>query len=174
MRPRTVAPWTTLLRLSSTAALLFAPRASATEPCPDPLSLNILLEAQPPLRLGASAIHAVGPHVRFEESVTTGFASLPNLELRGALDWDKIDPLRIWIAYRIRRITLTDLPPIEQHLVTGIGVTSDVRRPISLYANIGATFQLPPLVADAAHDFGTYAMENVALVMAFGVRGHAW
>jgi len=176
MRPTTVAPWIKLVRLSSIAGLLFAARASAdaTEPCPTPPSFNVLLEAHPPLRLGASFIHAAGPHVRFEESLTTGFASLPNLELRGALDWDKVAPLRVWLAYRIRRIALADLPPIEQHLVAGIGVTSDVRRPISLYANIGAAFQLPPLVADAAHDFGTYAIENVALVMAFGVRGHAW
>jgi hypothetical protein len=168
-----------LVRLSSIAALsaypsVFARASEATEPCPDPPSFNAVLEAQPPLRLGASFIHAAGPHVRLEESLTTGFASLPNLELRAALDWDKIEPLRIWLAYRIRRIALADLPPIEQHLVAGIGVTSDVRRPISLYANIGAAFQLPPLVADAAHDFGTYAGENVALVMAFGVRGRAW
>ena len=187
-----------LVRLAAVTSLFFAARASAeaprdvadpvapavpppparpgeaTEPCPSPPSFNVLLEAQPPLRLGASFSHAAGSHVRFEESLTTGFASLPNLELRGALDWDKIDPLRVWLAYRIRRVDLADLPPIEQHIVAGIGLTSDARRLISLYANIGAAFQLPPLVADAAHDFGTYAVENVALVMAFGIRVRAW
>ena len=179
MLPRAVAHWI-VLGLSSLAGVLFVARASAQgPPCAADAhstldAFNVILEAQPPLRLGASFIHAAGSRVRFEESLTTGFASLPNLELRGALDWDEIAPLRIWIAYRIRRIALADLPPIEQHLVAGVGLTSDVRRRISLYANIGAAFQLPPLVADAAHDFGTYAIENVALVTAFGLRVRAW
>jgi hypothetical protein len=154
---------------------LATPPTEALVPCPTSANaVNLILEAHPPLRLGASFVHGVGEHVRLEESLTTGFASLPNLELRGALDWDKIDPLRVWLAYRIRRVDLADLPPIEHHLVTGIGLTSDVRRRISLYANIGVAFQLPPLVDDAAYDLGTYAIENVALVTTFGLRVRPW
>lgn len=149
--------------------------APATEEsCVAPQAVNLVLEAHPPLRLGASFVHPAGEHLRFEESLTAGFASFPNLELRGALDWDKIDPLRLWLAYRIRRIDLADLPPIEQHLVAGIGLTSNPLRRISLYANIGVAFQLPPLVDDAAYDLGTYAIENVALVTAFGLRVRTW
>jgi hypothetical protein len=165
----------------ATFALLFVGRVGAegrtaetTESCAETQALNLIVEAHPPLRLGASFLHVPGRHVRFEESLTTGFASFPHLELRGALDWDKIDPLRLWVAYRVRRVDLADLPPIEQHLVAGIGVTSDVWRRISLYANIGVAFQLPPLVDDAAYDLGTYAIENVALVTAFGLRVRAW
>jgi hypothetical protein len=151
-----------------------ASTAEGADSCAAPPAFNLLLEAHPTLRVGASFIHSAGEHVRFEESLTTGFASFPHLELRGALDWDKIDPLRVWLAYRVRRIDLADLPPIEQHLVAGIGLTSDVRRRISLYANIGVAFQLPPLVDDAAYDLGTYAIENVALVTAFGLRVRVW
>ena len=150
------------------------PTAVADESCAPPHAFNVVLEAHPPLRLGASFLHTAGSHVLIEESLTTGFASFPNVELRGALGWDKIDPLRLWVAYRVRRVRLADLPPIEHHLVTGIGLTSDVGRRLSLYANIGVAFQLPPLVDDAAYDLGTYAIENVALVTVFGLRVRAW
>jgi hypothetical protein len=172
------APWLLLFGLLTFASSPVFGLDSRTTPTAPQLSarafsLGLLVEARPPLRLGATFIH-FSRSLTYEHSLTTGFGSFPNLEIRSALNWDKIEPLRVWMGYRVRRITLEDLPPIEQYFAVGLGLTSDVRRRFSLYANFGVEFQLPPLVSDAARDFGTYAVENVGLATAFGLRMRLW
>jgi hypothetical protein len=131
-------------------------------------------EFQPAPRLGVGFEHSLSPRTMLLEQVAFGFGHFPDLEIRGTLSSRSLGPVAPWLAYRIRRTTLTGLPPIEDHASVGLSVASDARRRISLAGGFGVRFQLPPLVPSMAHNRGAYLQMGVAPVLFFNVRVRAW
>ncbi len=138
------------------------------------LALLIALELTPEPRPGAALLHGIGESMRLEHSLTLGLGAFPDVELRTTLDGARLGPVRAWLSWRVRRIDLGGLPPIEDYLSAGIGVTSDPERRLSLAAGVGVRFQLPPLAVEAADDLGTYFAENVRAAFSFAIRVRAW
>lgn len=137
------------------------------------LALLVALELGPEPRPGVVFAHPAGV-VSLEHSLTAGLGSFPDLELRTALDWDAVAPLRPWLAYRLRRIALDGLPPVEDYLTVGVGMATDPARRVSLAGGVGLRFQLPPLAPEPAGDLKTYAVENVRPVLHFALRVRLW
>ena len=133
-----------------------------------------MLEARPWIRPGVALLHRLSAPLRLEHSLTSGLTDFPDLELRSTADWTPLGPVRPWLAFRVRRIDLPELPAVENHVAFGIGVASDPDRTLSLIGNLGLSFQVPPMSRYASRDFGTYVGENVGVVLLFGVRVRIW
>jgi hypothetical protein len=129
-------------------------------------------EFQPAPRLGLGVEHSLSPRATLQEQITVGFGHFPDLEV--TLSPRMLGPVAPWLAYRIRRTSLTGLPPIEDYASIGLSVGSDARRWISLAGGFGARFQLPPLVPAMAHNRGAYLQMGVAPVLFFSVRVRPW
>lgn len=151
------------------------PREAARTASPsDRAALLVMLEARPWLRPGLAFLHRASSNLKLEHSLTGGVLTFPDLELRTTAHWEPLAPVRPWASFRLRRIDLDGLPPIENTVALGIGVASDPERRLSLIGNVGVTFQLPPMAPDASRDFGTYVGENVGVVLLFGIRVRVW
>lgn len=133
-----------------------------------------ILEVRPPPRVGLVLEHAVSSSARLAHAVTLGFGTFPDLELRAGYLPEAMSPAYPWLAYRIRRVDLEGLPPVENYLAFGVGFASDSRRRISFDAGAGVRFQLPPLAAEPAGDPGAYFAENVHAEVRFGLRVGLW
>jgi hypothetical protein len=132
------------------------------------------LEVRPPPRAGLVLEHPLTGSVRLAHALTLGFGAFPDVEVRAGLLPEQISPAYPWLAYRIRRIDLEGLPPVENYLAVGVGFASDSRRRISFDAGAGVRFQLPPLAAEPAGDVGAYFAENIHAEVRFGIRVGLW
>lgn len=134
----------------------------------------LMIEARPWLRPGLVFLHRVSAPLRLEHSLTVGLAELLDFELRTTAEWTPLGPARPWASFRIRRIDLPELPPVENSVALGIGVASAPEKTFSLIGNLGLSFQVPPLSRYASRDFGSYVGENVGVVLLFGARVRVW
>ena len=140
----------------------------------DPLAVMVLVEARPAVRPGVALEHGLGGAVRLEEALTAGLGSVPDVELRTSLIWDRIAPVRPWVSYRIRRVDLPGLAPLEDYLAVGVGMASGERARMSLAGGLGIRFQLPPIAPEEAHNAGEYVTANISALMFFGLRVRLW
>jgi hypothetical protein len=154
--------------LSALLTLLTAPTGAL--PAPGDLTLAAAVEFRPNPRPGATLEHRVGPSVRLEHALSAGLGGFPDLEWRTSLRAAWLGPAMPWAALRSRRIHLTGLPPVENYLGLGIGLSSDPGRRISLAGGLGVRFQLPPLIPEAAGDRSAYFAENVQPELFFALR----
>jgi hypothetical protein len=131
-------------------------------------------ELRPAPRIAVSLQHELFEWADLSETLTVGLGSFPDLEVRAALIPESIDPLLPFVALRVRRIHLEELPPVELYTTLGLAFTTDVARLFSLTGGAGLRLQLPPLTDEAASDPGSYVAENVSLELFVGARFRVW
>lgn len=150
-----------------------APAEGPVESGAPPLALMAGIELRPAPRFGAMLDHRAAS-ARLVHALTFGLGPFPDVELRSGPRFAALAPAYPWLAYRIRRVGLTGLPPIEQYLGVGLGFASDAAARISFDAGAGLRFQIPPLAAEPAGDAGTYLAENVHADLHVALRVRLW
>lgn len=132
------------------------------------------VELRPAPRIGATLEHRLSDALRLSEALTFGLGSFPDLELRVALHPEVIAPFAPWVAFRLRRIDLSGLPPVENYALFGVSASTGAARRFSATAGFGVRLQVPPLAPEPAGDPGAYFAENVAAEVHFSVRVRLW
>lgn len=160
--------------LCTSIGLADTPPERPPEEVARPLVVMATFEVRPPPRAGLVLEHALTSSARLAHALTFGFGTFPDAELRTGFLPAIMTPAYPWLAFRIRRIDLDGLPPVENYLTAGIGFASDSRRRISFDAGAGVRFQLPPLAAEPAGDAGAYFAENIHAEVRFGLRVGLW